>query len=143
MTPTIVQQTPPFGFRFMLSHEAERLSHGSPVVLFNGETNHGTVTSFGDATMTVTLRSGALVTLDLDDPDYWPDSEVRDRRPPMSADGEFVALWEVTATRDEDIEPLLRTGNTLLRSAKDDPELREAIAVLRRILTDRLRGKAA
>lgn len=134
---------PPMGFRFMLAHEAERLSHGAPVVLFNGEVCHGTVRSFGDATMTVELRSGALVTLDLDDPDYWPDHEVRDRKPPMDVTGEFVALWEVTATADEDIEPLLRTGNALLRAAVDDPELQEAIAALRRIITNRLRGMAA
>lgn len=143
MNTAIITHTVPAGFRFMLAHEAERLSHGSSIVLYNGELCHGTVRSFGDATMTVALRSGALVTLDLDDPDYRPEDESRDRRPPMDATGEFVALHEVLATPDADIEPLLRAGVALTISGKDDPELREAIAALRRIITDRLRGKAA
>lgn len=143
MTPTIVSAALPAGYRFMLAHEAERLSHGAPVVLFNGELCHGTVKSFGDATMTVVLRSGALVRLDLDDPDYWPDGEGRDRLPPLSADGEFVAVQEVAVTPDEEIEPLLRSSVALERFTKDDPELRAAVAEVRRILINRLKGRAA
>jgi hypothetical protein len=143
LIPTLMSFTLPAGFRFLLAHEAERLSQGQTIVLFNGELCHGTVKSFGDATMTVTLRSGAVVTLDLDDPDYWPDDESRERRPPMDAAGEFVAIREVLATPDADIEPLMRTSVGLERLAKDDPELKAAIAEVRRILIDRLKGKAA
>lgn len=143
MTPTIIPTNPPAGYRFMLAHEAERLSHGSSVVLFNGEINHGTVKRFGDSWMTVELRGGALVDLDLDDPDFWPDSEVRDRRPPMDASGEFVALKEVLATPDAEIEPLLRTSVALAGMAKNDPELAAALGEVRRIIIDRLKGKAA
>jgi hypothetical protein len=143
MTPTLIQYTLPAGFRFLLAPEAERLTHGQSVILYNGEMNHGTVRSFGDATMTVLLRGGALVTLDLDDPDYWPEDEVRERRPPMDSAGEFVAIREVLATPDEELEPLLRASTALAFVAKDDAELRAAVAEVRRILLDRLRGKAA
>lgn len=144
MTPTIIPFTPPANYRFMLAHEAERLDWGSPIVLLHAAGMcHGLVKSHTDAGLQVTLRSGAVVTLDLDDADFWPEGEVRDRRPPMSADGEYVALRETGATPDEELEPLLRTGVALTALAKNDPELAAALAVVRRILNDRLRGKAA
>lgn len=144
MTPTIITLDPPKGYRYMLAHEAERLDYASPIVLLHASgLCHGNVIRHGDEDMTVQLRGGAIVTLDLDSPDYWPDDEMRDRRPPMSADGEFVALHEVLATPEDEIEPLLRTGAALAGLAKNDPELATALAEVRRILIDRLKGKAA
>lgn len=145
MTPTIIPTTPPLGYRFMLAHEAERLDYAHPLVIWNGELNHAVVTRCDDSAITVMLRSGATVVLDLDDPDYWPDGEVRDRRPPMSPDGEFVALWaeSVAGDADEEIEPLLRTSVALATMMKDDVELRAAVAEVRRIVTSRLRERAA
>lgn len=144
MAPNTIPYTPPAGYRYMLPHEAERLTHGAFVTLMTAAGPcHGTVRSFGDATMTVTLASGAVVTLDLDDPDYWPDAEIRDRRPPMSVDGEYVALWTTGADDDADVEPLLRTSVALARLMREDPELRAAVAEVRRIIATRLRGRAA
>jgi hypothetical protein len=144
MTPTIIPGPPPAGYRFMLAEETERLSHGAPVALMYGSTiERGVVQGFGDATMTVGLSSGALVVLDLDDPDFWPEGEVRARRPPMDRGGEFVALHEVLATPDAEIEPLLRVSVACEYMAKTDPELRAALAEVRRILIDRMKQRAA
>lgn len=134
---------PPAGYRFMLAHEAERLTTGDPVVLYNGDKHHGLVWGHTDETMTVKLRSGALITLDLDHPDYWPDNVTRDRRPPMDAGEGLVAISEVLVTPDDEIEPLMKVGAALSGLAKNDPELAAAIAEVRRIFLNRLRDKAA
>lgn len=144
MTPTIITLTPPPGFRFMLAHEAERLSSGDPIQLITaGGMEHGLVRSHTDEAMSVTLRSGAIITLDLDDPEYWGSDEHRDRRPPMSVDGECVAIKRTEADEDAEIEPLMRTSVALATLMKDDEELRKAVAEVRRIVSARLRGIAA
>lgn len=135
---------PPAGYRYMTAHEGESLAAGDPIVLMTpGGMEHALVRGFTDEAMTVTLRSGAIVTLDLDNPDYWPDSESRDRRPPMDVGESIVALHSTEATPDDEIEPLMRTGVALAAAAKDDPELAAAVAEVRRILAKRLRGRAA
>lgn len=143
MPTTITHYIPPAGYRFMLGHEADRLAYADPVVLWNGELVHGAVCACTDEFTKVMLRSGVVVTLDLDHPDYWSDGESRDRRPPQSIDGEFVALHEVLATADDEIEPLMQVGAALAGMAKDDPELAAALAEVRRIFLNRLKNKAA
>jgi hypothetical protein len=134
---------PPAGYRFMLAAEAERMTTGDPITLWNGDKLQGLVWGHTDEAMTVKLRSGAIVTLDLDSPDYWPDSRTGDRRPPMDASEGLVAIKETMATEDDEIEPLLKVGNAVAKMAKDDPELAAALAEVRRIFLNRLRGKAA
>jgi hypothetical protein len=119
------------------------MEYADPIKLWNGELVHGTVTAHTDECLKVTLRSGAIVTLDLDSPDYWPDGEHRDRRPPLSPDGEFVAIRETMATPDEELAPLLRVSAATARLAKNDPELAAALGEVRRILMERLRERAA
>lgn len=143
MIPTLFERALPAGYRFMLAHEAERIDYADPIKLFNGELIHGTVIRHTDEAMRVQLRSGAHVDLDLDHPDYWPDGESRDRHPPMSRDGEFVAVQEVLATPDVEVEPLLRTSIALAQMAKGDPELAAAVGEIRRIILNRLKGRVA
>jgi hypothetical protein len=141
VSPAYTNGTLPPGWRYMTAHEAETMGYGDPIVLWNGELCHGLVSGFKDDSMRVILRSGAVITLDLDHPDYWADGVHRDRRPPM--DSEFVALHDTEATADEDVEPLLRTSVALARMMKDDPELQQAVARVREIVQNRLRGRAA
>lgn len=144
MTPTLVTQTLPAGFRFMFAYEAGQLDYSSPIrLLCVAGVEHGVVCGHTDEAITVLLRSGAKVTLDLDHPDYWPDGESRDRRPPMSPDGEVVAIRETGATPDEDVEPMLRASVALARQMKDDVELQAAVARLREIVNDRLTHRTA
>lgn len=143
MPTTMTTLVPPAGYRFMFGHEADRLAYADPVVLWNGELVHGSVCACTDEFTKVLLRSGVIVTLDIDVPEYWPEGQSRDRKPPTSIDGEFVALHEVLATPDEEVEPLLRTSVALASMAKNDPELAEAIANVRRIVLNRLRNRQA
>lgn len=134
---------PPAGYRYLLPSEAERMTTGDPITLWNGDKLHGLVWGHTDEAMTVKLRSGALITLDLDSPDYWPDNVHRDRRPPMDAREGLVAIKETMATPDDEIEPLLKVGNAVAIMAKDDPELAAALAEVRRIFLNRLKERAA
>lgn len=134
--------TPPAGFRFLTAHEAECLSAGDPIVLLTpGGVEHALIRSFNDEAMKVTLRSGAVVTLDLDHPDYWPASRTGGRRPPT--DGESIAITRTGATADEDVEPLLRVSVAVSEMMKDDPELVAAVQRVREIVAKRIRGIAA
>lgn len=134
--------TPPKGFRFMLAHEADQLQYAEPVTVWDGSSLWpGVVTGHTDESMKVMLRSGAILTLDLDHPDYWPIDDVRDRRPPH--DGTNVVIKRLDATPDEDVEPLLRTSVALAVAMKDDTELQQAVARLREIVRDRLTHRPA
>lgn len=136
-------KAPPAGYRYMLPSEAERMTTGDPITLWNGDRLHGLVWGHTDEAMTVKLRSGAIVTLDLDNPDYWGRDESRDRRPPMDAGEGLVAIKETMATPDDEIEPLMKVGAALAGMAKNDPELAAALAEVRRIFLNRLKDKAA
>jgi hypothetical protein len=142
MATTIPALTPPPGFRFMTAHEAECMNAGDPIVLLTpGGVEHALIRAFTDEDMRVTLRSGAIVVLDLDSPDYWPAMRTGGRRPPT--DGESVAICRTGAVPDEDVEPLLRASVALAEMMKDDPELAQAVARVREIVSKRVRGIAA
>lgn len=127
MTPTLLPATVPPGYRFMLPDEAERLAHRAPIELFSaGMICRGVVKSFGDATMNVLLNGGGVVSLDLDDPDYWPDGEVRDRRPPMTSDGEFVALRK----HSDDERDLLPELKASIRLETLEQQMRRVLAYI-------------
>lgn len=135
---------PPKGFRYMTAHEAEGMEWGDPIRLMTpAGMEHALVRGFKDDAMTVVMRSGAVIVLDLDDPNYWPDARVGDRRPPLNVQDSIVAIRETGATADEDVEPLLRVSVAVSELMKHDEELQHAVARVREIVALRIRGIAA
>lgn len=133
---------PPPGWRYLTAHEGECMNYSDLIVLWDGrDKHHGIVYGHNDEKLICTLRSGAIVRLDLDHPDFWPASRTGDRNPP--SDGELVAIRETGATADADVEPLLRVSVAVSQMMKDDPELAAAVRRVREILAARIRGVAA
>jgi hypothetical protein len=88
-------------WRAMTGDEADRLEHGDKVALMNvqeGTVVTGTMYSATDAAINIKTRAGAIISLDIDNPDYWDFDETaegsspRERRAPQSDEGEWVAI---------------------------------------------------
>lgn len=132
--------------RPMTAQEAENLRFRVPVQLLDTHTQEiyeGSLYSFKGDAINVKLPTGHIVGLDLDDPDFWGDDEKRERRPPMSDDGQFVAVMGADVPIPEpEADPELFDA---IRASIQIGELRAEVAELRSGVADlkwRLLGEA-
>ena len=87
------------GHRPLMGDEADALRYLDTVTVLDtemGDFSTGRVIGCTGEEVKVQSRSGCIMAFDLDNPDFWGDDEVRDRKPPIAVeDGrEFVIVTD-------------------------------------------------
>lgn len=127
------------GYRAMTGDEADRLSWGEMVTIFDsstGDHSKGTVHSQTRDSVRVDNRQGAEFLFDLDKPDFWADDRTGDRKPPSCEIDSRLLVLVTTALYVEKAEDEPTPLFNAIKASKEINELRGEV----KRLTDIIQG---